>query len=272
MDQAQAAEAYFVRNGFVAFSDFLDADTIAALRATADEAVEDGRLKLSDDDYSSNNDIVYCDPLFERLARHPLIVNMVHRLTAAPIELQHSKFNAKPLISSPLGEVAWHQDYPFYPHTNFDLVSCIIHLDDEGMDSGPVRMAPGSHRQGPLSHVEPDGRFAYRIVGCDDLRVEDAIPLQGKAGFVSFHHCLTVHCSEPKRATGHRRLIVFQYRAQDAVQMAGIVWRCNGMKVDDSPDDPRTARLASGITVELRGVGGRLVDMAGKFAPHRPNP
>jgi hypothetical protein len=93
----------------------------------------------------------------------------------------------------------------------------------------------------------------------------------GPAGFVSFHHCLTLHTSNPKLRSGHRRLIVLQYRAVDAVQLAGVIWRCNGMQLEEENGAPR-ARFPDGTSVEMRGHGGRLFDVSGKLAPNRPAP
>lgn len=53
----------------------------------------------------------------------------------------------------------------------------------------------------------------------------------------------------------------------DAVELAGVVWKCAGYQVEDRPRTPRVARFADGTTVELRGIGGRLIDMAGAYAP-----
>ncbi len=265
-----AVHCFHEDNGFVSVADVLAPAEFLALRAAVDAAMADGRLKVSDTELASNNDVVYLDPAFAALARHPRVVALVRRLVGHSVELQHAKFNAKPPAASQAGEVAWHQDYPFYPHTNFDLVSCTVHFDDEDEDSGPVRFIPGSHRRGPLSHLGPDGRFGYEIGEGDGLEAAAATPVTGPAGFVSFHHALTVHMSEPKRRPGHRRLMVLQYRAIDAVQLAGVVWRCNGMAVEDGDPGPRTARFPDGSRVELRGLAGRLFDVSGKFAPDRP--
>jgi ectoine hydroxylase-related dioxygenase (phytanoyl-CoA dioxygenase family) len=271
MQDMDAVRRFHDDNGFVSLADVLTPAEFTGLRAAVDAAMADGRLKVSDAELASNNDVVYLDPAFEALARHERIVAVARRLIGHPIELQHAKFNAKPPTASAVGEVAWHQDYPFYPHTNFDLVSCTIHFDDEDEDAGPVRFMPGSHRRGPLSHLDEDGRFAYEIRAPEALDAAKATPVIGLAGFVSFHHALTVHMSQPKRRPGHRRLIVLQYRATDAVQLAGVVWRCNGMQVEDGPALPRKARFTDGAVVDLRGVGGRLFDVSGKFAPDRPS-
>jgi len=268
----EQAARFHDENGFVVFSDILSHEEFATLRAAVDVALTEGRLRVGEGDFVSNNDIVFADARFEALCRHPKIVTIARKLIGHPIELQHAKFNAKPLKDQGAGTVRWHQDYPFYPHTNYDMVSSIVHLDDEDEHAGPVRFIQGSHKWGPLSHVAPDGKFAYECTGRLDLDDLPSTLITGPAGQVSFHHCLTLHTSAPKRRPGHRRFVVFQYRAVDAVQMAGVVWRCNGMAVEERSPEPRMARFPDGATVELRGLGGRLFDMAGRLAPDRPAP
>ena len=41
----------------------------------------------------------------------------------------------EPINDKGSGLINWHQDYPFFPHTNFDLLAFGIHLDDEDENS-----------------------------------------------------------------------------------------------------------------------------------------
>jgi phytanoyl-CoA hydroxylase len=257
--------------GFVGFTDLLSSDEFVALRSAVDEAMASGQLTIDDEEMPNNNDCVYADPRIEAAGKNPAIVSTARRLIGHPIELQHSKFNAKPLQDQGAGEVKWHQDYPFYPHSNFDLVACLIHLDDEQEDAGPLKCVPGSHKWGPLSHQKPDGNFAYSCTAwpVEEMEALPSVLLEGKAGMVTFHHALTLHASAPKKRSGHRRFVIFQYRAYDAVQLAGVIWKCNGMQVENRPMLPSIARFPDGRRVELRGLGGRLFDVGLKLAPNR---
>lgn len=265
---ADKAVEFYKENGFVAFPDLLSSDEFKTLLDGVNAASASGQLTIGDEEMPNNNDCVFAHPAIEATCRNPKIVSMTKRLIGRPIELQHSKFNAKPLHDKGAGEVAWHQDYPFFPHTNYDLVACLVHLDDEEMDAGPLRCIPGSHKWGPVSHVGPDGRFAYSNTGRKDVAELPAVPLTGKAGQVTFHHGLTMHTSAPKQRAGHRRFVIFQFRAQDAKQLAGVIWKCHGLQVDSEQIGPSTARFPDGTTVELRGLGGRLFDVAGQLKPN----
>ncbi len=97
----------------------------------------------------------------------------------------------------------------------------------------------------------------------DDL--EAPVLLSGPAGQVTVHHCNTVHGSAPKTDRNQRRYVIPQYRAQDNVQLAGVVWECTGRQVMER-ESPRFARMVDGTRVELRGAEGRLYDRAGQLA------
>ena len=266
--QMEEAADYFRTNGFVGFRGLLPAEVIDTIRAGVEEAVDAGRLTIGEEEMANNNDCIYAHPAIGAAVRDQRIVEAAERLIGAPIELQHAKFNAKPAQNMGGGAVLWHQDFPFYPHTNFDMLTCIIHLDDEDEAAGPVRMINGSHQWGPQSHLNADGTFAYGYTGKEDLDAKPSTLLTGPAGTISFHHVLTMHGSAPKTRPGHRRLVIFQYRALDAVQLAGVVWRCQGLQVRGEDPGPRYARLADGRRFELRGIGGRLIDISGQLAPH----
>ncbi|PWT76851.1 MAG: hypothetical protein C5B46_00620 [Proteobacteria bacterium] len=266
-----AAAELYNETGFVGFTDLLEPDGFREIRAAVDAAMAANQLTVDEEEMPNNNDCVYADPRIEAMAKNPAIVAIARRLIGHPIELQHSKFNAKPLHDRGAGEVKWHQDYPFFPHSNFDMVACLIHLDEEKEDAGPLKCIPGSHKWGPLSHLNPDGTFAYGCTAWSPQEME-AMPqvlLEGEAGMVTFHHALTLHASAPKQRSGHRRFVIFQYRAYDAIQLAGVVWKCHGMQVEDRPMLPSVARFPDGARVEMRGIGGRLFDVGGRLAPNR---
>ena len=47
----------------------------------------------------------------------------VTQLIGGNLRLQHCKLNWKPPTKG-TGEVDWHQDFPFLPHTNYDVLAC----------------------------------------------------------------------------------------------------------------------------------------------------
>jgi phytanoyl-CoA hydroxylase len=217
-----AATVFFWTNGFVGFDDLFTEKEAAQLReATA-------LAHYSDTDLSITNDVIFSIPLFERVVKDERLWGTAAALIGRPIELYNSKLNAKPMISNTGGVVEWHQDFPFFPHSNFDCLCAVIHMDDESDDAGPLRVIPGSHKWGPLSH-EHDGKFVGRCWPQHDP--SDVVTLRCKPGTVIFHHCLMVHRSDAKTRAGYRRHLIFGLRPQGAVQLGGKVWKSTGVQL-----------------------------------------
>ena len=68
-----------------------------------------------------------------------------------------NSFHHSRLIQVPGGntEVKWHQDFTFMPHTNDDVVTALLMVDDVTPENGPPEVAPGSHRD--LAHLWHNG-------------------------------------------------------------------------------------------------------------------
>lgn len=156
---------------------------------------------------------------FEEIARHQNVLDAVEDVIGPNIQIHHSKLNMKPARAG--SPVKWHQDLPFFPHTNTDLVACLIHLNDSTLENGCLRVVPGSHKLGPLDHRR-DGRFIGMVT--DDLKKADmdkAVNLPLKAGGMVLLHCLTLHSSAPNRSEATRRMLIYEYRAADSMQLYG---------------------------------------------------
>jgi ectoine hydroxylase-related dioxygenase (phytanoyl-CoA dioxygenase family) len=149
---------------------------------------------------------------FRDLANDKRLVDAVESLIGRNINLQHSKLNMKPArVGSP---VEWHQDMAYFPHTNDDLVTTLIYLDDATEENGCLQVLPRRHTH-YFNHSDPDGRFAGMIT--EDLS-EFGTPrgLAAPAGSVIFMHCITPHSSLPNRSTRPRRTLIYEYRANDS--------------------------------------------------------
>ena len=59
----------------------------------------------------------------------------------------------------------------------------------------------------------------------------ELVDITPKAGGISLHHCLALHGSENNQSGRPRRGLVFQYRADDAFQLADTVFADTGMVV-----------------------------------------
>jgi ectoine hydroxylase-related dioxygenase (phytanoyl-CoA dioxygenase family) len=175
-------------------------------------------------------EITVKSPAFLALCRNPRIVELLTPLLGEDIQLQHSKLATKPPAKD-AGAFAWHQDYAFFPHTNFDLLAVMVMLDDATQENGCMSIVKGSHKLGVLDHLR-DGYFEGKCVEekywADPKQV---VPLMPKAGGISIHHGLTLHASPANISGRPRRGVVFQYRASDAHQLAGKIHADTGLQV-----------------------------------------
>jgi ectoine hydroxylase-related dioxygenase (phytanoyl-CoA dioxygenase family) len=148
--------------------------------------------------------------VFDQMASDPALLDCIEQLIGGNILFHYSKLNMKgPKVGS---VVEWHQDFSYYPHTNSDLLSALVFLDDATTQNGCLRVVPGSHRAGLHSH-EVGGFFRGKVSGVDEA---SAVSVEVKAGGVLFLHCLTLHASARNESNLPRRTFLPAYRAADA--------------------------------------------------------
>jgi ectoine hydroxylase-related dioxygenase (phytanoyl-CoA dioxygenase family) len=152
-------------------------------------------------------------PAFESMAAHPRLLDVIEQLIGPDILFHYSKLHLKaPRVGS---VVEWHQDYSYYPHTNTDLVTALIYLDDATRENACIQVAPGSHARGLADH-RVDGYFRGKVTGPDAPDPSQVMPLEAPAGSVVFIHCLLLHYSAPNQSDKIRRAFLPAYRAADA--------------------------------------------------------
>lgn len=95
------------------------------------------------------------------------------------------------------------------------MVAVRVHLDDCTEANGPVRVLPGSHRDGRLSAADVDARRA---------EAEEVVCTVPRGGILTFH-ALLLHASSPARAPAHRRVVHLEYVAAEwAALPGGLTW------------------------------------------------
>ena len=86
-------------------------------------------------------------PAYREVMENSAIVDMVSDLIGPNVKFHHCKINVK--LPGSNTEVGYHQDFPYTPHTNDDIVTALLMLDDMTPENGCLTVVPGSHR-GPL--------------------------------------------------------------------------------------------------------------------------
>ena len=146
------------------------------------------------------------------------IPDMVADFIGANVKFHHSKINAK--LPGANTEVKWHQDFPFTPHSNDDLVTALLALDDVDETNGPLIAALGSHKNG-LAGLWHNGIFTG-VAGEQESAAwaKDAKTFTMKAGSVCLMHTRAGHSSGPNLGTRPRRLFIAVYSAEDAIPLS----------------------------------------------------
>lgn len=105
----------------------------------------------------------------------------------------------------------WHVEPPFSVFER--MITLRVHLDDCGMDNGPLRVLCGSHRHGWLETQLDDWKRTAREVVCILA-----------AGGVLVMRPLILHASSAAQSPTHRRVLHIEYAVDDLPD--GLEWHC----------------------------------------------
>ena len=101
--------------------------------------------------------------LFYDLSRNKKIIDIVKKLIGGTVRFHLGKLNFKLPNKKKGSLVEWHQDFAFYPHTNDDLITVGIYLEDCNEKNGPLKVIKGSHKKELFSHHSNDNFFVGKI-------------------------------------------------------------------------------------------------------------
>jgi len=150
--------------------------------------------------------------------RNAATVDMVAELVGPDVKFHHCKINLK--LAGARTEVAYHQDFAYTPHTNDDVVTALLFLDDIDEDNGCLTVVPGSHR-GPMHSLFEGERFTGGVAADEERRaLATSVSCVGKAGSVCLMHTRLLHGSAANRSDAPRGLYICVYSAADAVPIA----------------------------------------------------
>lgn len=229
----EAHETSLARDGFAIVPDALDAIAVDALLAAV--------APLADVAAGTRGGVRHLlrdVPAVRALAQHPAMREVAESaLGPGAFAVRGLLFDKTPGAN---WKVVWHQDLTiavrerrevpgFGPWTEKDgvphvqppaallarMVAVRLHLDDCTAANGPVRVIPGSHRDGRLSAADVERwRAAVPEVTC-------TVP---RGGILAFHSLL-LHASSPALDASHRRVVHLEYAAAEWAELpGGLAW------------------------------------------------
>jgi len=157
-------------------------------------------------------------PAYLRVMRDNRALDAVADLLGPNIKFHHCKINSK--LPGAATEVKFHQDFLYEPHSNHDMITALLFLDEVTEENGPLEIVPASHR-GPLYSLWHGGVFT----GAIDARIaarmsRKVIRCTGPAGAACLMHTRLLHRSAANRSPHPRALFIAIYSAEDALPLS----------------------------------------------------
>ena len=146
------------------------------------------------------------------------VTDMIAELIGPNVKHHHNKINSK--LPGAATEVKWHQDFPFTPHSNSDVITALLMVDEVTDENGPLEVVPGTHK-GDIHPIWHDGVFTGAM---DDETASDmqakSVRCTGPAGSVCLMHTKLAHGSAPNLSDSSRTLLIMVYSAADAYPLS----------------------------------------------------
>ena len=232
----KAQSDFFWENGFLLVEDAVDASLLASLRADFNTWVEESRQHTSPygDTFDGRprfdleighhaqqpalrrvNAPIEVSAAYFKATADSRVTDSIADLIGPNVKLHHTKINSK--LPNAKTDVKWHQDFLFTPHSNDDVITALLMIDEVTELNGPLEVLPGSHRS-ELHNLWHDGAFTGAIEDHEaELCKRTAVLCTGKAGSVCLMHSRLLHGSAPNLSVQPRTLHISVYSAEDAM-------------------------------------------------------
>ncbi|WP_417547245.1 ectoine hydroxylase [Marinobacter segnicrescens] len=227
--------ARYERDGFLAFPNFLDPETVARFRQDLRDYENDPDILRAEgtitepgkQEIRSVFGVHELSERFDRLTRDPGILDMVHQLLGSEAYIHQSRINFKPGFHGKGFD--WHSDFETW-HTEDGMprmraVSFSIALTDNTPFNGPLMLIPGSHKKFvPCVGRTPEDNYQHSLkkqeLGVpndrDLAKMADAGGIKaptGPAGSLIIFECNTLHASNANMSPWPRSNLFFVFNS-----------------------------------------------------------
>jgi ectoine hydroxylase-related dioxygenase (phytanoyl-CoA dioxygenase family) len=222
---------FFHTNGYLRYGPLLSAEELALLREQYDLEFERAwasnqfaNLTLPYDSRSAEEKrqaerqmyqiVQMCERNlhFRRQLYHPTMLAVFTDLMGPNLQLFHDQALFKPAHTG--GPVYWHQDNAYWKCRPATLISCWLTLDDVVCENGAMQVIPGSH----LTPIWHDPQTTNPLLQVDTRRLPAPVVIDLPAGGCMFHHCQTLHYTQPNSTPNQRRALAIHVMTPGTVQ------------------------------------------------------
>jgi len=230
--------SHFWENGYLVVEDAVSVEQLEGLRrdfsAWVDDSTEhaesygttiDGRARFDvEAGHSAEQPAlrrvsapIEVSDAFRAVVVDSVMVDAVADLIGPDVKLHHTKINSK--LPGATTAVKWHQDFPFTPHSNDDVVTALLMIDEVTNTNGPLEVLAGSHKT-EIHSLWRDGAFVGYVdddVAHESMAIADVCT--GPAGAVCLMHTRLLHGSTANSSDRPRTLLISVYSADDAMPL-----------------------------------------------------
>ena len=208
--------AAYREHGFVAPVPLFDAETARGYR----RRFEDYEAANRDFYKVTKGQKLYLLQTWARdLCTHPRVLDAVEDLLGPDLMVWGTSMFVKD--ANDPGFVSWHQDATYWGLDKPDVVTAWIALSPATLESGCMRVVPGSHKWPQMEHRDTLASANMLTRGQEiavDVNEADAVAMPLQPGEMSLHHVMIAHSSKPN-TTGDRRIgLAIRYMAPHVAQ------------------------------------------------------
>ena len=152
---------------------------------------------------------------FNRLGRHPRLIEPVMQLLDGPVYMHQYKINGKAAFNGDVWQ--WHQDYGTWSRDDLmpqpRAMNIAVFLDEVTEFNGPLYLIPRSHKQGVIEAGHDTLTTSYPLWTLDKDRIRHLaneggiVAPKGKPGSALMFHSNMVHASAPNISPWDRVIV-----------------------------------------------------------------
>lgn len=252
----------YARDGFISGVKIVEQARAAIHR----KAMEKAEATIGSLHYKTKAHTILQSPL--ELATLPSVLDIVEALIGPDILIYNVTYVVKEANTA--SHVSWHQDLTYWGLSHDDQVSMWIALSPATLESGCMRMLPGSQALGRQHHALTEDQSNVLLQGQTVLGIDEskAVTCALAPGEASFHHGWTLHASMPNNSSDRRIGLNVQYIAAHVRQTkhnidSAMLVRGVDQHHHFTPDMPAKSDLNPEALVRQADLEARYLAIAG---------